>query len=312
MSKNKKQFSLTGVSLKKGNSYQFNPHQFMIKILFRTLIMCTSCIIPLNASAGLIFTIENPGVQHSAVSAVTTETFDSGSPGAFSGPIFTNLGYLSVGGYKVSSNSSATAYLYGGADMSQYYGVGEWSGQTAATITFTSPQNYFGMWWPAGDARNQLNFYNDTTLLGSYRVGNIIPLLSDAYFGNPNYSPKLDPTEPFVYLNFTTTGSDHITRIEFLNDNTLSGFEIDNISVTDQSITPPGHTLATVYLLKAVKPSFSGLWPGNKYQLQLSGDMNTWTNHGSTFTATNDTMIYPQCWEVGNWGELFFRLEVSP
>jgi hypothetical protein len=64
-----------------------------------------------------------------------------------------------------------------------------------------------------------------------------------------------------------------------------------------------------VDLIKAVKPSFTGLYIGTNYQLQLSGDLNTWTNHGSPFSATNTRMVYPQYWDVDNWGSLFFRLK---
>ncbi len=65
-------------------------------------------------------------------------------------------------------------------------------------------------------------------------------------------------------------------------------------------------------LIKAVKPSFSYLALGANYQLQVSGDPNSWTNQGSVFTATNTSMIYPQYWDVDNWDELFFRLQVAP
>jgi hypothetical protein len=67
-----------------------------------------------------------------------------------------------------------------------------------------------------------------------------------------------------------------------------------------------------VHLLKAVKPSFAYLRIGTNYQLQLSGDLNTWTNHGVPFTATNNYIIFPQYWDVDNWDKLFFRLQVSP
>ena len=67
-----------------------------------------------------------------------------------------------------------------------------------------------------------------------------------------------------------------------------------------------------VDLIKAVKPAFSYLWVGTNYQLQLSTDMSTWTNHGSPFTATNASMVYPQYWDVDNWDSLFFRLHQVP
>lgn len=67
-----------------------------------------------------------------------------------------------------------------------------------------------------------------------------------------------------------------------------------------------------VNLIKAVKPAFSFLTVGTNYQMQVSSDMNTWTNGGSPFTATNTSMVYPQYWDVENWGKLFFRLQVAP
>jgi hypothetical protein len=66
-------------------------------------------------------------------------------------------------------------------------------------------------------------------------------------------------------------------------------------------------------LIKAVKPIFTDLNIGTNYQLQVSGDLlNTWTNQGSPFTATNPVMAYPQYFDVCNWGQLFFRLQASP
>jgi len=67
-----------------------------------------------------------------------------------------------------------------------------------------------------------------------------------------------------------------------------------------------------VALIKAVKPSFVNLIPFNNYQLQVSTDMIGWTNYGSPFTATNSTMVYPEYWDVDNWGQLFFRLLAAP
>lgn len=65
-------------------------------------------------------------------------------------------------------------------------------------------------------------------------------------------------------------------------------------------------------LIKAVKPSFRNLTLTTNYQLQVSGDLNSWTNQGSQFTATNTSMIYPQYWDVDNWGKLFFRVQSVP
>jgi len=67
-----------------------------------------------------------------------------------------------------------------------------------------------------------------------------------------------------------------------------------------------------VSLIKAVKPSFNNLNIGANYQLQVSTDLNSWTNYGSSFTATNNNIVYPQYWDVENWNSLYFRLQIVP
>jgi hypothetical protein len=68
----------------------------------------------------------------------------------------------------------------------------------------------------------------------------------------------------------------------------------------------------TIYLMQAVEPAFSNLLIGTNYQLQVSGYVGTWTNQGAPFTATNNSMTYPQYFNVSNWQQLFFRLTAIP
>ena len=63
---------------------------------------------------------------------------------------------------------------------------------------------------------------------------------------------------------------------------------------------------------KAVYVDSSNLWVGTNYQMQVSTDLNTWTNYGTKFTATNSTWRSTNYWDVGNWNQLFFRVQVSP
>jgi hypothetical protein len=90
----------------------------------------------------------------------------------------------------------------------------------------------------------------------------------------------------------------------------LSSSEIQQLYYFE--INPIPSSLARINLQKAVKPSFSNLTVGASYQLQISGDMSTWTNQGLPFTSTNTDLISPQYWDVGDWAGLFFRLEPSP
>jgi hypothetical protein len=68
-----------------------------------------------------------------------------------------------------------------------------------------------------------------------------------------------------------------------------------------------------INLRKAVYVDFSNLRLGTNYQLQTSTSLTgTWTNFGSVFTATNSTMNYSNYWNVSDWNQLFFRLQVLP
>lgn len=171
------------------------------------------------AQAALVFTIEAPGVQQSSVPGVTTENFDDG-----------NL-TSAIGTY--TGGSVFGADVYGGAG-----GTGSYLFATSgnpSTLTFSTPQSYFGVWWSAGDAGNSLKVYNQNdVLIGDYVVGSIIPLLSAAYYGNPNGGGNAG--EPYAYLNFTANGTDFISKVVFGGSN----FESDNHSVTEERITPPG------------------------------------------------------------------------
>jgi hypothetical protein len=63
-----------------------------------------------------------------------------------------------------------------------------------------------------------------------------------------------------------------------------------------------------VNLVKAVTVSFSNLTVGTNYQLQVSSDLNSWTNLGTPIIATNSFMTYTNYWNVSDWNQLFFRL----
>ena len=96
-------------------------------------------------------------------------------------------------------------------------------------------------------------------------------------------------------------------------------FDVKNFRIYSRALS--SYEVAQLYaieygprvdLLKAVKPSFSYLTLTTNYQMQISGDLNTWTNYGAAFTATNTSMVYPQYFDVNNWGQLFFRVQSVP
>jgi multidrug transporter EmrE-like cation transporter len=63
-----------------------------------------------------------------------------------------------------------------------------------------------------------------------------------------------------------------------------------------------------INLTNVVTVGFVNLIVGTDYQLQVSTNLNSWTNFGAAFTATNSFMIYTNNWNVSDWNQLFFRL----
>jgi len=98
----------------------------------------------------------------------------------------------------------------------------------------------------------------------------------------------------------------------------LNGF-IDDVRIYNRALSASEVQQLYLYeaapivsLLKAVKPAFDQLRIGTNYQLQVSSDLNSWTNQGAAFIATNSSMVWPQYFDVDNWNQLFFRLQVAP
>jgi hypothetical protein len=88
----------------------------------------------------------------------------------------------------------------------------------------------------------------------------------------------------------------------------------DNFRITNSAIGSPlpQLSLAWVSLANAVQPTFANLILSTNYQLQITTNLSeTFTNSGSAFIATNNTMIYPQYFNVTNFNQLFFRLQLA-
>jgi hypothetical protein len=216
-----------------------NSRTFMkqTKDLIRIMTMAAiGWLTAASAWAGVVLTYENPGVEQTTVVGASTETFDSVPLGPLA-----NYSSAAIGG-TYNGGEIVVADQYGGAGGSQYDVVG--LGQsTLETLTFTSDKTYFGLWWSAGDAANELQFKENGALVASFKVGDVVAAISGnpAYYGNPSGPfAGQNSAEPYVYLNFTGTGGTVFDEVDFLNP-TGSGFESDNHSVYDQPITPPGN-----------------------------------------------------------------------
>ena len=207
------------------------------KIAFCATIAVLAAEAGTNCHAGVVLSVEAPGVQSSDVPGVITETFDSIAPGTYT-TLSTAVGTLNTsGGFRIQGDD-----IYGGAGgTGNYFTFGAQSGSAEpVTLTFGGPQSYFGMWWSAADANNTVQFYSGAMLEATYTTTTVFGGLPGSYYGNPNGGS--DPGEPFAYLNFDGVGGTTFTSVVFSNNGTTStGFESDNFSIAG---VPEPSTLA--------------------------------------------------------------------
>lgn len=222
-----------------------------IRLSSLTSVLVAAALPGLVSAASLNIYLSAPTEQSTSVSGTTTETFNNLPLGVQSTP------YASaIGTYNFSSTAhmaALSADQYGGATNSEYVALGAQSHSSApVTLTLSTPANYFGFWWSAGDASNGLSFYYNDTLLTRMTTATIVSLLSahngtvtalngstyskSSYYGNPNNGK--DSNEPFSYVNIFADGTG-FNKIVFDNSGgTGSGFETDNHSVRLSAAAP--------------------------------------------------------------------------
>lgn len=184
------------------------------------LLFCSLAVS--SAFAGMLFTVEAPGVQQSSLPNTIVETFDllpTGSLGAYTSAI----GQYSKGA--VVSNPNA----WGGAGQTRYLAVGAQSNTWSYTLDFFTPQTYFGLSWQAGDHLNELRFYSGNTLIQSFNTATVFSGLPSTYNGNPHTSQNT--REKYAFINFYAAPDTFFDRVEFYNPGTSTGFETDNHTI---------------------------------------------------------------------------------
>ena len=220
---------------------------------------------------------EQPTATNTSVSGTTVETFNSLTQGDY-----TNFD-SAIGNY--SSISIRNANQYGGAAGPGFasgssYAVASTSanlgGIPSYTLTFNTPVAYFGLWWSAGDAANNLTFYSGSTQVAAFTTQNLVNKLTDkSYFGNPTPGHLgQDGNERFAFLNFYGLEGTLFTSVVFGNSGS-SGFENDN------------NTIRQVAYGSDPSDNPSGVLPGVPIEEVLNKD-----GVQTILTATNDIAIH--------------------
>ena len=143
-------------------------------------------------------------------------------------------------------------------------------GYGGASIVFDTPQTYFGMWWSAGSAGNQIQLLNGTDLVANTSANDVADLLNnsqsitsqngDTYatnfyisnpvdwheVGSPTSFSDSDPDntyiyqsnytvdrEPFVYIHFIAAPGTTFNRVNLIAPG--NGFEFDNLTTSSST-----------------------------------------------------------------------------
>jgi len=195
-----------------------------------------------------------PGIQTPSGITNYYETFNSAT--LVNGALTTNFNGSSITGTYTGGFGIHAAGTYGGAGGTGSY-LAQAQGQTT-TLTLSQGVNYFGLWFSALDATNDLQFYDGSTLLYSFTASSFISGVgacpsSTGYCGNPN-TGYTNSSQQYAYINFyDTTGTFNI--VKFSEGNT-GNFESDNNAVAEISTQ---NTQGTVLSGSPVTPEPAGI-----------------------------------------------------
>jgi len=143
--------------------------------------------------------------------------------------------YLSGGngtGFGPSGGNQAN-----GQDTTYYLTSGSESGASpgaAVTLTFATPQRYFGLLWGSVDTYNTLSFYNGNTLVGTVTGSDVTPSATGDQGLNGTFYVNINSTEAFDKV--VATSSQY-------------AFEFDNVAYNTTPVPEPTTMIAGALLL---------------------------------------------------------------
>ena len=175
-----------------------------------------------HAESIMVTTAEGPTSFNTTLGNVNVENFSGMTSGTYK-----NINWTGVG--TIDRVSLVPNNQYGGTPTSKAYPVQSTSaslgGVSSTTISLSTPSSYFGMFWSAGDASNNLSFYNGKNLVASFSTQSLMGTLPSSYYGNPNPANLgQDRGEPFGFINFIGGAGTSWDKV-VLSNPSGSGFE---------------------------------------------------------------------------------------
>lgn len=276
----------------------------LLTVLIATVIRGLS-----QTTLSLITTLEQPGVQNSTALSQATGVFVEGfdtlplgeKPNGFSSTLGKYSGGIILGRQPA-----------GGADETQFFQVA--NAKKPETLTFNTPQRYFGLWWSNADPKfpdsNTLTFSLRSaaglTIKTPFNTGNLLTLINTQpnaaqYFGNPNQSERTPDTltKAYAFVNFFAATGIVINSVAF--SNLQETFSSDNHTIASSfgdiggsgspPAVPPGNT--------DVGPGSSQIVGGGKPVTVPTGT-SVDTDPGSHVMVPGGTTVAPGALVTGN------------
>ena len=205
-------------------------------------------------------------------------------------------------GYEISSREFNQNF--GFSDLDGVFNAGNFGHEFDSAECVTPISNWQqNQWYNLTFTQNGTNaqlYLNGVLIASATNSAAYAPAQSSPlYIGANTVDPATsDPTvAPWSFF----TGI--ISDVRFYNRG-LSSTEVQQLYALE---SPP-----IVSIQKAVYLTSGNLWTGSNYQVQASSDLINWTNQGSVFTATNSSWSSTQYWNVSDWNQLFFRVQLAP
>lgn len=193
--------------------------------------------------------VESASAPSATITGVATETFTSAFGTVPSGVLGNGASYSVTG-----TSSVQTSNQFGGISTGNYL---KSQGGSVTTLALSTPAAYFGIYYTAADAFNEIVISNMGTTLLTYDSATLLTKLNNGvgtvtaingnvyntadYFGRP-VSGTQNPTQAYAYLHFIADSGVTFDKIELKQRTNGSGsaFESDNHSILTNAPIVPG------------------------------------------------------------------------
>jgi hypothetical protein len=195
----------------------------MCRYLRSAVLLATVLLISGTARAGPIdITAGMPGALWPSLASASILTFENLPVGSL--PFYQFNGGTLSGAGAIENTSLVGEYAQPAGDASNYLTVSYPAASGSVVLAFSSPQNYFGLYWGSIDPYNAITFLDENQSIATFS-GSDVASLTGLTANGDQQSPA---SNRYINFDFGAGSFDEVV----LSTNGF-GFEIDNIAFHD-------------------------------------------------------------------------------